>query len=277
MAVLASLLPNPVRLNRLRAAARGRHTLVACDDWYALTRACESEPVQLVVLDLFAEERVSFDRLRVLRQRFPRIAFVAYVEARPERARDLFDAGRFGIDALVLADEDDAAPSLNALLEQAESRSVAGLLRRELIDLEPTARDALLLAVTRASERLSALALARVMGISRRTLALRLAEAGFPPPQRLLTWGRLLVAAHMLEERQRSADGIALTLQFPSGSAFRNTCQRYLHATPGEIRSRGGVRYALRVLLRQRRPRRDGGAARPAPLRSPARAPQLAV
>lgn len=42
-----------------------------------------------------------------------------------------------------------------------------------------------------------------------------------------------------------------MTLGYPSGSAFRNTCQRYLHATPGEIRARGGAAYAVRALLRQ--------------------------
>jgi hypothetical protein len=44
---------------------------------------------------------------------------------------------------------------------------------------------------------------------------------------------------------------VAASLDFPSGSAFRNTCQRYLHATPGEIRGRGGAAYVIRTMLRQ--------------------------
>jgi AraC-like DNA-binding protein len=93
--------------------------------------------------------------------------------------------------------------------------------------------------------------LARLLALPRRTVSQRLANAGFPPPQRLLTWGRLIVAAHLLEDRHRSADRVALSLDFPSGSAFRNTCQRYLHATPKDIRSRGGAAYVIRAMLRQ--------------------------
>jgi hypothetical protein len=44
----------------------------------------------------------------------------------------------------------------------------------------------------------------------------------------------------MLADRQRSADAVARALDFPSGSAFRNTCQRYLGLKPTEIRSAGG-------------------------------------
>jgi AraC-like DNA-binding protein len=85
----------------------------------------------------------------------------------------------------------------------------------------------------------------------------RLAKSGFPAPRRLLTWGRLIFAAHLLEDRHRSADRIAAALEFPSGSAFRNACQRYLGLTPLEIRDRGGASHALAALLREvRRARR---------------------
>jgi len=79
----------------------------------------------------------------------------------------------------------------------------------------------------------------------------RLSGAAFPPPRRLLTWGRLILAAHLLEDTHRSADRIAVTLDFPSGSAFRNTCQRYLHATPKEIRDRGGAAFVIRMFFRE--------------------------
>ena len=76
-------------------------------------------------------------------------------------------------------------------------------------------------------------------------------NAGFPSPQRLLSWGRLIVAGHLLEDRHRSADRIAVALDYSSGSALRNVCQRYLRATPSEIRARGGAAYVLRTLLQE--------------------------
>src|SRR6185436_12436225 len=133
---------------------------------------------------------------------------------------------------------------------QAEARSLGAAVRRSLESVDPSVREAVLLAVTRAHERISPTQFAELLALHRRTLGKRLAAAGFPPPQRLITWGRIIVAAHMLEDPSRSANSVAAALDFPSGSAFRNICQRYLHATPEMIRARGGAAYAVKALLR---------------------------
>lgn len=250
MGVIAVLVPHPVRVQRIRAAVRDQHAVVACESWGELTRVCETEAVYLAVFDLYADGgTANVDRVRLLQRRFPKLALVAYVAASAERARDLFDAGRVGIDTLVIADRDDSEPSLTALFEQAEARTVVTRVRVALSHVKPAARDALLTAVTRAHERLTAERLARIMAMPRRLLSARLADAGFPPPQQLVTWGRMFVAAHMLEDPQRSVESVAYALHFPSGSAFRNTCQRYLKARPQEVRAGGGGEYAVGVFL----------------------------
>lgn len=273
MSIIATLLPQQAHVQRLRAALRDRHELRECDDWTALLRACDREPVRVAVVDLFSGGPANFEGVRSLKQRLPRLTLVAYVTMAPDRGHDLFDAGRSGIDGLVLAGEDDAPRALLALIEKAESKSLAGIVRRSLDGIDPLVADALLLAVTRAHERLSPTMLARLLAQPRRAVTQRLAAEGFPAPQRLLTWGRLIVAAHMLEDAHRSADRIATTLDFPSGSAFRNTCQRYLHATPGQIRSRGGASYVVRTMLRHVQGR-VASAGRP---RASARVPALAL
>jgi len=273
MGVIATLLPHSTRLQRLRAAIRDRHSIVACDDWSALTRMCDAEPIHLAVIDLYADGTANFESVRLLKLRFPRVALVAYVGVTPERARDMFDAGRCGFDGLIVADVDDAPLTLLAHVDKAEARSVASLLRRAIGDLKPTARDAVLASVTRAHERLTPDAFARMLAVPRRLLTRRLTDAGFPPPHRLLTWGRLIVAAHMLEDKHRSADSVAQVLDFPSGSAFRNTCQRYLRATPQQLRDRGGASYVIETFMSQarraaavpRRARPAGTAGVPAP------------
>ena len=274
MSVIATLLPQ-MQVQRLRNAIRDRHELRECDDWTALTRACDREPVRVAVVDLYWEKQPSFERVRQLKQRLPRLTLVAYVAMSPERGHDLFDAGRAGIDGLVLVGQDDAPRPLLAIIEGAESKSLAGLVHRSLDGVDQLVTDAVLLAVTRAHEHLSPTGLARLLAQPRRAVTQRLAAEGFPPPQRLLTWGRLIVAAHMLEDEHRSADRVAATLDFPSGSAFRNTCQRYLHATPGQIRVRGGASYAMRALMRQVQTRITSASEPHA--RTPARSPALAV
>ncbi|HEV7992277.1 MAG TPA: helix-turn-helix domain-containing protein [Gemmatimonadaceae bacterium] len=249
MSVIATLLPHALHVQRLRAAIRDRHELRECADWAALARVCDREPVRVAVVDLFAHGSPNFEGIRALKQRLPRLTLVAYVTMAVERGHDLFDAGRAGIDGLVLAGEDDAPRPLLAIVEQAEARGLVGLIRESLKGFDPLVVDAMLLAVTRAHERLGPAALAKLLAMSRRSATERLVAQGFPPPQRLLTWGRLVVAAHMLEDRHRSADRVANMLEFPSGSAFRNTCQRYLGATPGEIRAHGGAAHVMRALL----------------------------
>ncbi|MEP6763523.1 MAG: hypothetical protein ABJB66_04385, partial [Gemmatimonadaceae bacterium] len=65
----------------------------------------------------------------------------------------------------------------------------------------------------------------------------------------------------MLEDGSRSADGVAGALDFPSGSAFRNTCQRYLGCTPHQIRQRGGASWVISELLVNREKRKEHAAA----------------
>jgi DNA-binding NarL/FixJ family response regulator len=275
MSIIATLLPHPLQVQRLRTALRDRHELRECDDWSSLLRACDREPVRVAVVDLYTEGASNFEGLRNLKQRLPRLTLIAYITMAPERMHDLFDAGRAGVDGLVLMGEDDAPRTLLSVIEQSESKSLVGLLRRSLDEIDPMVVDAVLLAVTRAHENLSPLGLARLLAQPRRAVIQRLATAGFPAPQRLLTWGRLIVAAHMLEDAHRSADRIATSLDFPSGSAFRNTCQRYLHATPGEIRSRGGANYVVRSMLRHVNARVTHATVPRRP--SAARSPTLAV
>jgi AraC-like DNA-binding protein len=275
MGIIATLLPQAAHVQRLRTAIRDRHELAECTDWGELVRVCDRDPVRVAVVDLYWQEALSFEGVRQLKQRLPRLTLVAYVNASLERAHDLFDMGRAGVDGLVLAGQDDSPRQLLSLIEGAESKSLAGLVRRSLDGIDPMVADAVLLTVTRAHERLSPQALARLLAQPRRSVTQRLIAEGFPPPQRLITWGRLIVAAHMLEDRHRSADRVANTLDFPSGSAFRNSCQRYLHATPHQIRARGGAGYVVRALLRQVHSRVTG--ANEPRSRSPARTPSLAI
>lgn len=261
MGIVASFLPHPTRLYRVRAALRGRHSIEACADWAQLTLQCEEQPIHMVVLDLFDSRPMTLDAFRQLKRRFPRLVTVAYIDPGTGREHDLFDAGRSGVDALVLLDRDDDPITLGATLERAEARGVASLVRAALGATSPSVRDIVLLCVTRAHERLTPTRVASSLNVSRRVVARLLEDARLPSPQRLITCCRLVVAAYFLEDAHRSADSISNALQFPSGSAFRNACQRYLNATPSQIRDQGGAEWVVQrlfapgLLYAQERPR----------------------
>ncbi len=247
--MIATLLP-PQQLQRLRMAVRERHEVTSCEDWDALANVCERQPIRVAIIDLFMDGEANFASIRRLKLRLPQLSLILYVAASLDRARDLFDAGRQGMDGLVMMDRDDSPIEFLRLIGLAESGALAGVVRKLASDEDSVVHDAVMLAITRAHERLSPVRLAALLAVPRRTLSLRLANAGYPAPLRLLTWGRLIVAAHMMEDRRRSADRVAANLEFPSGSAFRNACNRYLHATPSQIRTRGGADYVIRSFLK---------------------------
>ncbi len=256
MGLVATLLPAAIRQERVRAALRDRHALVTCATWDELLLACGRRPVTVALVDLYpdapgSDTTPAFDALRRLRRRFPSVTVVLYTSASPAHAHDLFEAGRFGMEGLVLADLDDDPRRLRATIDQAEARGAIELLRPALAGVKPTVRDALLLCVTRAHQQLKPDELAAVLGLRRKLLSERLVTAGFPTSQRLIAWGRLIVAARLLEDPERTADGVAMALDYPSGSAFRNACQRYVHAAPHQVRARGGAAYVIRELLAQ--------------------------
>ncbi|HEY0969466.1 MAG TPA: helix-turn-helix domain-containing protein [Gemmatimonadales bacterium] len=264
MGLIATLLPSQLQLSRLRTAVRRRYSVVACADWNDLARTCAREAVGMAVVDLYAGGREGFRDLRQLRRQNPSLSVVLYVSLPPCRPHDLFEAGRFGVDGLAVVNEDDGQAELLAVVEQAEARGITQAVRAALAGVRPTARDAALLTVTRAHQRLTPQQLASILGIRRRALAARLEAACFPPPQQLITWGRLVVAAQLLEDSGRSADSVAAALDFPSGSAFRNSCRRYVGRSPLEIRRDGGARCVIAALveaLAHRRRSRDAAAA----------------
>lgn len=254
MATIAAMLTDPKALERLNHAVQGEHSVVHCGSWDALESACKDDSVSLAILDLFAEGKAHFDVIRRLKMRAERLTLVAYVSVSVDRSRDLFDAGRAGLDGLLIAGQDDTPAAFRAVLERAEARGVAQLIRPRVAAYPPAARDAIMVAVTRAHLRLTGQRLAEICNVSKRHLLTTLADSGCPPPQKLITWGRLIVAAQMLEDSQRTADGVARILDFPSGSAFRNTCQRYLGATPQEIRTKGGAAWAASRFLLELQP-----------------------
>lgn len=245
MAAIATMLPDARALSRVNAAVQGEHRLVHCRTWAELEVACHDEEVSLAIVDLFAEGQSHFDAVRRLKMRAERLTLVAYVTLTTERAREIFDAGRAGFDGLLLFGQDDTPAAFRAVLERASARGVAQMIRPHLAKMSSITRDATMVAVTRAHVRLTSHRLAEIVGTPKKALLAALEAEGFPPPQKLLAWGRLIVAAQMLEDPSRAADAVARQLDFPSGSAFRNTCQRYLGATPHEIREHGGSSWAV--------------------------------
>ncbi|MBA4156555.1 MAG: hypothetical protein H0X65_03660 [Gemmatimonadetes bacterium] len=66
-----------------------------------------------------------------------------------------------------------------------------------------------------------------------------------PPIQKLITWIRLLHAAHLLQDLARSIENVTLRKEFACVNSFRNQLQRYAGMSPSHLRVRGGFQYLL--------------------------------
>ena len=93
--------------------------------------------------------------------------------------------------------------------------------------------------------------LAAALGLSRRTLLRWSERAGIPPPRRLLAWMRILLACAMLDDPGRSVLSVARSAGYSSDSGLRRITQKFLQASPTELRGRGAFPLAAAAFVRE--------------------------
>ncbi len=153
---------------------------------------------------------------------------------------DLLRLARSGVHAL-LFDEDRRAPMVvRRALVEASTRCRSQSFWGDVAPVTPErVRPIVAYGLRHSHEPLTVDAVARALGLHRKTLAERCSLSGSLPPQLMLGWCRLLAAAVLLEDRGRLVDHIALELDFASGTAFRNMLKRYTGLSPAELRAKG--------------------------------------
>lgn len=241
---LITFLPKANQFTRLQEALGNRYQILKAASWSNLLELVESHTVAAIVFDLCAETEPNFAILRSLRATYPKTALVAYQD-KSISMEHVFDLGRLQIKGLIIANQTDSIAEISSLMDRAAARTISYEVRLRLKNTSAVVRDAVMISLVRASECLTPDLLAQSLNMSARTLNKHLAEANLPSPPALLTWGRLIVASSLLETGLRSADSVASSLDFPSPSAFRNTCQRYLQTTPHGIRDCGGTDWVI--------------------------------
>lgn len=205
-------------------AFRGRicvRFLESCNDLVSCVRA---DSVRAVVTALRTPSGQSLvASLCSLRTNIPSVPIVAYIDLTPPNARELVRAIQGGINGVIIAGEDDSPPRLQRVLVDAvESSAAAQLIKVVHRILPPRIRPVFEVVAIRTSAPLSVGDLAMACGVSRRTLVNRLLKAGWPPPQRLIGWSRLLHASIMLDDAARPIERVANDLDFPSAPSLAN-------------------------------------------------------
>lgn len=149
----------------------------------------------------------------------------------PERDRtSLAEVIRAGSEPCTATCSDDVVRCI-AGLRATGTLSAADMdaLRSLLADLQPTWLVEILLAAVRSAHRgLSVADFSRVVGYSRRTLGRQSVQAGWPAPEELIDWGRLLRASLIQWREQSSLVALAHASGFPGPQSLHRTADRLL-------------------------------------------------
>ena len=190
-------------------------------------------------------------RLRALA---PNMPIVAHCHTGVDHAADVRRMADAGAHEFMFAGVDDTGMALRAVLASAQRTCAAQRVSTELLQLlpEPLAEVAQC-CVTHPVEGRTVGALARLMGIHRKTLLNRCTQCGGPSPGELVGWCRLMMAAHLLTTTGQTVEWVALELDYPSDTALRNTMKRYTGLRASDVVRRGGLTSVVRSFKRRLR------------------------
>lgn len=244
--------------DRVKQACGTDYQYQAVADWDALREAIrESPPAALAVVDPYlgtngrtgksAELSVA---LRTLLAEYPSTAVLAAIEVRPDRFDDLRTLGRWGVVQVISLDHDDTPFSIARRLRSARGRPLRALLE-EVLPPETTGRAR---AILEAATDVVTLGehgrdLAGSLHLSRRTLLRWCQRSALPAPRRLLAWMRILLACELLDDPGRTVLSVAHTCGYSSDSGLRRITQKFLGASPTELRDQGAFRVAAAAFV----------------------------
>ena len=251
---VVALVREAVGQARIQGALRGFASVVPCartaDIWTALAEG----PARAVVVPAYGPDVPDIiATMRALRARYPSVPVLVYYDPLYTNPRDLLALFQAGAAEIIHSGTDDLRRLFTSVLASAGQRVAA----RRLLDaltpvLPPQTQHLMRFLLEEADAPMSIEEAATAVGLSRRTLERRLDALGYPAPETLIGWCRLLLAAHLLEDQARTFDEVALQLSFPSGMALRAMLKRYTGVTPRHARDgHGPVAIVLRELTKK--------------------------
>jgi AraC-like DNA-binding protein len=237
---------------RVEAAMKFRARIVTVGSTRAAEQAlaeANARPTAAVVSATDEKGRSCLPIVRRLTQLRPTVPVIGYCVPDATASRDVLTLARAGVHDVMFGGTDDQGRALRRFLETAAT--VCGV-DDILKDITPELNAALLPFVRYCLEHpelTSVAAVADAMGVHRKTLFVHCRGASAPPPGVIMTWCRLLLAAHLLGTSLRSVEAVALDLGFASATAFRNITKRYTGLRPTEFRDGTAMPVVTRAFL----------------------------
>ncbi|MEP6998853.1 MAG: helix-turn-helix domain-containing protein [bacterium] len=251
VSVVLALVLGVAARGRLRSALRDRHHV------QFIERVAELEHVMTTTTGVIAavlveprdiDGRSVSDALTRMCATDSAPPIVGCCRAGVEHTADIRALVLAGVNELVFEGVDDAGYTLRAILESAQRARVGERAASALKTIVPETLWPFIAQVTAYPDTQRVADLADALGYHRKTLVNHCALAHAPPPQELIAWCRLAVAAELLQTTPRTIESIALGLDYPSDTSLRNMMKRYTGLTASAVRDAGGVRVVVAAL-----------------------------
>jgi AraC-like DNA-binding protein len=155
---------------------------------------------------------------------------------------DLYTLGRYQIDGVVPAARTESVREVRETVSEALATSVAARVASSLgRRVSGLGLDCLKWAIENSHRTPRVEHLAEAFASSARSLTRRLRRGGAPSPGRILLWGKLFRAVHMLSDRESTVEQVAFALGYSSGAALARALRRETGYPPVKVLRRGGL------------------------------------
>lgn len=195
-----------------------------------------------------------------LRRVFPTVPVLGYCLSDAAHLDMLRRMAVAGVHSLLLDTTADSRIVVRSALETTRRQCAATQIFAQIADLVPEKLHPLVqMALENPARTTRVAALARELGVDRKTLHNWCSAENFLAPRDLLRWSRLLLAASLLNWSGRSVTSVALELEYPTDNSLRIAIRRQFKVEPSAMK-RGGVDRAVNAfrthVARFRDPRR---------------------
>ena len=200
-----------------------------------------------------------------LRRGFPAIPILGYCLSSAEHLDDLRRMAVAGVHQLLLDATADSRSVVRTAIETSRRQCAASQIFAQISDVVPPKLHPLIQAALDNPLRTTSVsALARELGIDRKTLHNWCQAEQFLGPRDLLRWTRLLLAAALLNWSGRSVTSVAIEIDYRTEYSLRIAIRRQFQVQPSAMK-RGGVDRAVNAfrtrVARFKLARRDIAAA----------------
>lgn len=241
-----ALLTHQGRVSRVRAAFGNQASI--CESPGQLLARSRIKGVELVIVAApwpsDAPLSTTITAIRASRQSPPVYVFA---DRSIECARQLMVLARAGARGLILLDVDDDAASLRRLLARGKVADAIETVTMAMPQVVCARHLPLFICcIEQIAEPPSALAVARQLRVSRRTLSAWARQAGARGVRSMTSKCRVLVALEMIRTSDRPIEQVAHELRFASSAHLHNTIRRYTGRRPRDAARDGALFWCRR-------------------------------